>query len=128
MVMMHRDVIGKLLRPDMPFLPKSSLDYFRDIRDHLVRLGSEVDTNSEYIGTSLELLLGRTSNRMNVTMKRLAAVATIFLPLMFLASFWGMNFRSMPEFAWEYGYILALCTMAIAAAVMVVIAKKNDWF
>lgn len=127
-VMIHRDVIGKLLRPDTPFIPMSSLNYFRDILDHLVRLSSEVDTNSEYIGTSLELLLGRASNRMNVTMKRLAAVATIFLPLMFLASFWGMNFKSMPELAWEYGYILALGTMAIAAAVMVVIARKNNWF
>lgn len=127
-VMMHGDVIGKLLRPDTSFLSNSSRDYFRDIQDHLVRLSSEVETNSEYLGTATDVLLGSAGNRMNVTMKRLAAVATVFLPLMFLASFWGMNFESMPEFAWEYGYILALGTMAIAAIVMVVIAKKNKWF
>ncbi|MBU4194337.1 MAG: magnesium/cobalt transporter CorA [Actinobacteria bacterium] len=127
-VMVHGDVIGKLLRPDLPFIPKSSRNYFRDIQDHLVRLGSEVDTNSEYLTTALDVLLGKAGNRMNVTMKRLAAVATVFLPLMFLVGFWGMNFESMPEFAWEYGYILALTSIAVVAIVMVVIAKRNDWF
>jgi len=127
-VMMHENVLEKLLRPETPFIPGPSRHYFRDILDHLVRLSSEVETNSEYLITSLDVLLGKSGNRMNVTMKRLAAVATIFLPLMFLVGFWGMNFKSMPEFAWEYGHILALVTMSIATGVMVFIARKNRWF
>jgi magnesium transporter len=85
--------------------------------------------------TSLtDLYVSSLSNRMNGIMKVLTVIATIFMPLTFLAGIWGMNFNpeagrlSMPELNWAWGYPFALGLMAAVTIVMVVAFKRRGWF
>jgi magnesium transporter len=76
----------------------------------------------------LEIYLTSMNNRLNEIMKFLTVIATIFMPLSFLASLWGMNFRFMPELEFHWGYPAALAIMASVAFVMVVWFRGKRWF
>jgi magnesium transporter len=128
MIAAHRDVVMQLARRDIPFIPEDLSVYIIDVYDHLVRIGAEVENNSDLISSSLDIHLNAVSNRLNVTMKRLTTIATIFMPLTFLVGLYGMNFRHMPELTWRYGYLLAWIALIIITIVMIIIAKVKDWF
>ncbi|HSQ34531.1 MAG TPA: CorA family divalent cation transporter, partial [Candidatus Binatia bacterium] len=66
-------------------------------------------------------------NRMNQVMKVLTMIATIFMPLTFLAGIYGMNFRFMPELSWRWGYPLVLLVMLAVGGVMIYFFKKKNW-
>lgn len=128
MVAAHRDVLLKLGRRDIPFIPEDLSVYLMDVYDHLVRIGTEVDNNTDLVSSSLDIHLNMVSNRLNVTMKRLTTIATIFMPLTFLVGLYGMNFRYMPELGWKYGYLFAWIVLAAIAVVMIIIARRKGWF
>jgi magnesium transporter len=124
----HRDIIIKLARRDMPLIPDELSLYLIDIYDHLAKIASEVDNNTDLISSSLDIHLSTVSNRLNVTMKRLTAVATLFMPATFLVGLYGMNFAHMPELGWRFGYIFFWILLAVVTTLMMVIAKKQQWF
>jgi len=128
LVTAHRDVVMKLARRDIAFIPEDLSAYIMDVYDHLVRIGTEVENNSDLISSSLDIHLNAVSNRLNVTMKRLTTIATIFMPLTFLVGLYGMNFRHMPELGWHYGYLMAWIILIVITLVMIIIAKVKDWF
>lgn len=119
----NRDVLSKLMRRGdvQPFMPADVLRDMNYVYDHLVTIYSEAENNSQLITDSLDIHL-------NVTMKRLTAIATIFMPLTFLVGLYGMNFRHMPELTWKYGYLLAWLVLLVIAVGMAIIAKRKDWF
>ncbi|MBK5093909.1 MAG: magnesium/cobalt transporter CorA [Actinobacteria bacterium] len=128
MITAHRDVVMKLARRDIPFIPEGLSVYIMDVYDHLVRIGTEVENNSDLISSSLDIHLNAVSNRLNVTMKRLTTIALVFMPLTFLVGLYGMNFRHMPEIGWRYGYLLVWIMLLVIAIVMIIIARVKDWF
>ena len=65
---------------------------------------------------------------MNDVMKRLTVVSTIFIPLTFLVGVWGMNFSSMPELGWEYGYLIAWLILIIIGVLIFLYFKKKKWY
>ena len=67
------------------------------------------------------------SNRMNEVMKVLTIIATIFIPLTFIAGIYGMNFEKMPELKWRYGYPLGLAAMALVAILMLLFFRRKGW-
>jgi magnesium transporter len=121
----HRDVILKLQRRDMPFIPDDLSIYIMDVYDLLVRAAAEVDSNSDLITASLDINLNMVSNRLNEVMKKLTIVATIFLPLTFLVGVYGMNFKNMPELTWQYGYLASWIALAVIAVGTYFVAR---WF
>jgi magnesium transporter len=125
LVMAHHEVILKLGRRDMPFIPKDISVYMMDIYDLLVRVAAEVDSNADLITASMDIHLNVVSNRLNEIMKKLTIVATIFLPLTFLTGLFGMNFKYMPELGWRYGYLMAWIAFGVIAIVTYFMAK---WF
>ena len=123
----HRDVVMKLARRDVPFIPDDLSVYLLDVYDHLSRIGQDIDTNTDLVSSSLDIHLNMVSNRMNITMKRLTTIATIFMPLTFIVGLYGMNFR-IPEIHWYFGYLFVWILMIAVTIGMVLIAKKNAWF
>lgn len=119
----NRDVLSKLMRRGdvEAFIPADVSRDLNYVYDHLVTVYSEAESNSELITDSLDIHL-------NVTMKRLTTIATIFMPLTFLVGLYGMNFRHMPELTWRYGYLMAWIALVVIAVVMIVVARKKDWF
>ncbi|MBN1288604.1 MAG: magnesium/cobalt transporter CorA [Actinobacteria bacterium] len=127
-LMAHRDVMMQLSRRDMPHIPRELYEYLVHVYDHLVRVGMEVENNSDLVSSTLDIYLSSVSNRLNITMKRLTTIATIFMPLTFIVGLYGMNFKYMPEFNWHYGYAFAWGTIIVTTVVMIILARKYDWF
>lgn len=112
-----RDALGMLTRPDMPHVGAATRVYFRDCHDHAVQLAEAVDAARDTATGLMELHLSMANQRMGEVMKVLTIIATIFIPLSFVAGFYGMNFDprasswNMPELRWAYGYPFALGLM-----------------
>jgi magnesium transporter len=92
MIAPQREVINKLARGDYKIIDPESRMYFRDGYDHFSRLYEIVENLRDLIGSALEIYLSIVNNRMNNVMKTLTVITTLFMPISFLASFFGMNF------------------------------------
>lgn len=123
-----REVVAELLRTEPPLVRDESLPYFRDLLDHVLQALDVVDAARDRLVGVLELHLAMVSHRMNEVMKTLTIVATIFIPLTFVAGIYGMNFQGMPELGWRFGYPAALVAMAVLAAGMVELMRRRGWW
>ncbi|MFP4619999.1 MAG: magnesium/cobalt transporter CorA [Bacteroidales bacterium] len=102
--------------------------YIRDVYDHAIHINEALMTSKDLQTTLLEMNMANVSNSMNRVMKTLTIVASIFIPLTFIAGVYGMNFRYMPELDWTYGYPAVLSLMLVMALAMVVYMKRKKWF
>lgn len=124
-----REAIGSLERSVSPLIDKStSVFYFKDIYDHLIAIIDSIETFRDMLSGMLDIYLTSISNRLNEVMKVLTVIATIFMPLTFLAGVYGMNFKYMPELEWRFGYFLIWGIMLVIAFCMIGYFKKRKWF
>ena len=127
-IAMHqREVLLRLSRGEFDQIPEKALPFFRDIHDHFVRVSDLADGYRELLSGALDAYLSVVSNRMNEVMKTLTLVATIMLPLTFIAGVYGMNFEHMPELHWALGYPFALALMAFVALGMGLWFRYKRW-
>jgi magnesium transporter len=126
-VMPQREVINRLSRDELPQISPNNRIYYRDIYDHLVRIYDLSETVRDVVTGTLDTYLSVTSNRLNEVMKTLTVVSTIFLPLAFIASVYGMNFVNMPELGWRYGYFALWAVFLLVAAGMLAIFRRHRW-
>ena len=103
-----REVIYALEKSDSDLIRPATKIFLRDIYDHAVHIIDSIETYREMLSSMLDIYLSSVSNRMNQVMKVLTIIATIFMPLTFLAGVYGMNFKYMPEIGWPWGYPLLL--------------------
>jgi magnesium transporter len=122
-----REVTAGLVRGDAPRFQTETRVYLRDVHDHVVQLLDLLENYRE-LGTSLmEVNLATASQRLNEVMKVLTVIATIFIPLTFIAGVYGMNFKHMPEYEWAFGYPLCLLAMAAIAGGMLWWFRRRGW-
>ena len=122
-----REMIGGLARSDSPLIRESSVIYFRDIYDHVVQVIDTIETYRDMLSGMLDIYLSSVSNRMNEIMKVLTIIATIFMPLTFLAGVYGMNFKYMPELEWRWGYFALWGVMVVIALMMLKYFRRKKW-
>jgi magnesium transporter len=122
-----REVISALVRRESPLIRETTAPYLRDVYDHVVQAIDSVEIYRDMLSTMLDLYLSSISNRMNEIMKVLTVIATIFMPLTFLAGVYGMNFRHMPELDWKYGYFFAWTIMIAIGLGMGLYFKRKKW-
>ena len=115
----QREVINRLSRGEFPIVRGEAQIFYRDIYDHLARIEDLNQAIRDRADNALATYLSSVANRQNETMKVLAMVATIFLPLTLLAGIYGMNFENMPELEWEWGYFAVLGIMGIVIATVI---------
>ena len=101
--------------------------FLRDVYDHTIQIIDIIETFRDMVSGMLDVYLSSISNRMNSVMKVLTIIATLFIPLTFIAGIYGMNFKHMPELEWHWGYPLILLIMAIIALFMLFYFRKNRW-
>lgn len=123
-----REVINHLLQVDEPFISTFTRVYLRDLYDHTVQAIDAVETFRDILASTLDVYLSSTNNRLNEVMKVLTVIATIFIPITFLASVFGMNFKYMPELNWHWGYPGILGLMLLVALGMVWYFRHKKWF
>ncbi len=86
-----------------------------------------METLRDILSGMLETYLSIVSNRMNEVMKVLTIIATIFIPLTFIAGIYGMNFKFMPELEWRGGYFVIIGVMVVVAVIMLIFFRKKKW-
>lgn len=122
-----RDATTKLYRMETEFIQDNNRVYFRDIADHVTQFLDAIENIQDSLNNYHEMYLSEVSNRMNNVMKLLTIISTIFIPLSFIASVYGMNFKYMPELEWRFGYFLVLSVMLTLFLGMVGYFKRKNW-
>lgn len=122
-----RELVGGLDRGESPLFGEAMNMYLRDVYDHVVYLVDTIETFRDMLSGMLDIYLSSINNRMNEIMKVLTIIATLFMPLTFLAGVYGMNFKYMPELEWSGGYPATLIVMASIAVVMLIFFRKRKW-
>jgi magnesium transporter len=126
-----REVLNKLARDQYDVIDTKDRIYFRDVYDHLVRLYDITETLRELVNGALETYLSVINNRMNDTVKTLTVITTMFMPISFVAGFFGMNFFEpvLSTSAWTGGsaLVLTLLLMVAAPSLMYLYIRKRGW-
>ena len=122
-----REVIARLERRESPLISENLGNYFRDVYDHTIIAIDTVETYRDILSGMLDIYLSSMSNRLNSIMKVLTIIATIFMPLTFITSLYGMNFKHMPELEWRYGYYVVIGVVVTIAVTMLSYFRKKSW-
>jgi magnesium transporter len=122
-----REVVSGLERAESPLIKETTGIFLRDVYDHTIQVIDTIETYRDMLSGMLDMYLSSVSNRMNQVMKVLTIIATIFIPLTFIAGVYGMNFKHMPELEWRFGYYAIWAVMLTIGITMVVLFKKKKW-
>jgi magnesium transporter len=121
-----REVIGSLERFELKFKPET-FPFLRDLYDHTVQVIETVESYRDVLIGLRDTYLNTVSNRMNAIMQMLTIIATIFIPLTFIAGIYGMNFEWMPELKWRWAYPAVWIIMLCLAGLMLYLFKRKRW-
>jgi magnesium transporter len=122
-----RDVVNRFLHLDNPMVNPTTQLYLQDVYDHVVQTIDIIEGFRDVVGGMMDIYLSNINIRMNEIMKVLTIVATIFVPLTFISSMYGMNFEHMPELHSRWGYPIVLCVMIIIAIGMLIFFRRKKW-
>ncbi|MCF7886568.1 MAG: magnesium/cobalt transporter CorA [Candidatus Marinimicrobia bacterium] len=122
-----RESINLLMRDETPFIKEENIIFLRDLYDHTIQVIDTIEIFREMVSSLLDVYLSSISNRMNEVMKVLTIIATIFIPLTFIAGIYGMNFEYMPELKipWAYPAVLIVCILI--AIIMLIFFRRKKW-
>jgi magnesium transporter len=125
----ERDVLRAMVRHD-EFVSQEAYLYLQDVGDHVARVADSVDIYRDVASSVMDIYLSAISNRLNVVMKQLTVVATIFMPLTLITGIYGMNITRMmwpsPDWAWSFPVVMA--SMLVMVAGMLYVFKRRGWW
>jgi magnesium transporter len=122
-----RELIGTLLRGKSDLFGEDIMVYLQDVYDHVIQVIDTVETYRDLLSGILDTYMSSVSNKMNEIMKVLTVIATLFIPLTFLAGVYGMNFKYMPELEWPYAYPGFWILTVIVLSLMIWWFKNKKW-
>lgn len=122
-----REVVGRLEKMENGLIKDNTINYIRDLHDHIVQISENIEIYREMIWGLMDLYMTTISNKMNEVMKVLTIMASIFIPLTFIAGIYGMNFEYMPELEWKYSYFVLWGVMIIVFFLMLFYFKRKKW-
>jgi magnesium transporter len=130
-VLPQRDLVGSLSSgvANLPGMNPDAGRYFRDVYDHLIRIGDLMESYRDLLNGASDVYLATVSNRLNVVVKDLTVIATVFLPLTFITGFFGQNFGWMVRHigsAWAF-FSLGLGLLAVTVAALIVYFQRRGW-
>jgi magnesium transporter len=122
-----REVVNKLEKVENDLIHEKTHNYLRDLYDHIIQVSESIDIYREMIWGLMDMYMSTISNKMNEVMKVLTIMASIFIPLTFLAGVYGMNFENIPELKFKYGYFILWGVMFIVFFGMIYYFRKRKW-
>lgn len=123
----QREMLGQLQRTETDLFAEDTKLYLRDVYDHGIRILDIIESYREMANNLMDLQMTTISNRMNEIMKVLTIIATIFIPLTFVAGIYGMNFEYMPELSVWWAYPAVWGIMLVIAGGLLVFFRRKDW-
>ena len=122
-----KEMIQRLIDTENQLISKDTRLYLRDALDHCIEINESLQIYREMSISLMEMYMTSVSNKMNEVMKVLTIMASIFIPLTFIAGIYGMNFEHMPELHWRYGYSVVLGIMLLILVGMLIFFKRKRW-
>lgn len=122
-----REVVGAMTKEESVWIQGDTTLFLRDVHDHTIQIMETIESLRDIMAGLVDLYLTGISNKMNEIMKVLTIIATIFIPITFIAGVYGMNFKHMPELEWSWGYGLVWAVMIAVMLAMVIYFKKKKW-
>ncbi|OIQ24079.1 magnesium/cobalt transporter CorA [Lacinutrix sp. MedPE-SW] len=122
-----REIINRVDKSESKLIDSKTLHYFADVYDHIIQVSDTIDIYREMIWGLMDMYMTTISNRMNEVMKVLTIIATIFIPLTFIAGVYGMNFDNIPELHYKYGYHTVWLVMILIFIGMMYYFKRKKW-
>jgi len=122
-----REALSGLLREECQLLSDKTEFFFRDVYDHTIQVIDTLESLRDTVSGLLDIYLSSLSHRLNEVMKVLTIIATIFIPLTFIAGVYGMNFKFMPELNVPWAYPLIWAVMVGIAGVMLLFFRRRGW-
>ncbi len=122
-----REIVANLEKDSTKLIQKGTVRYLRDVYEHIIHLNDSIDTQRDMLGSIMDLYQTGVSNRMNKVMQVLTIIATIFIPMTFIAGVYGMNFDFIPELHWKYGYFGVWGIMLAILIVMLIFFRRKRW-
>jgi magnesium transporter len=123
----QREAVNALIREETPLLSDTVRQYLRDCHDHAVQIADVIETYRELAASLMDIYLSSTGQRTNEVMKVLTVMASIFIPLTFIAGIYGMNFKYQPELDYHWAYPIILGVMVTVGAGMLVFFRRKGW-
>ncbi|QXP53318.1 MULTISPECIES: magnesium/cobalt transporter CorA [unclassified Cellulophaga] len=122
-----KELVGRLLDSESPLITKDTKLFLRDVQDHCIEINESLQIYREMSMSLMEMYMSNMSNKMNEVMKVLTIMASIFIPLTFIAGVYGMNFDHMPELHSEHGYPIVWGVMIAMFIGMLIYFKRKKW-
>jgi magnesium transporter len=122
-----REVINRLEKIESPLIEERTNKYIRDLYDHIIQVNESVEIYRDMIWGLMDMYMTTISNKMNEVMKVLTIMASIFIPLTFMAGIYGMNFEHMPELHLRYGYYYLWAAMILVFFGLLWYFKRKKW-
>ncbi len=122
-----RELLSNLVKTDSDLVREANKIFFSDVYDHTIQVIDTIESFRDIISGLMDLYLSTVSNRMNEVMKVLTIIATIFIPLTFVAGIYGMNFKFMPELDWKWSYLVLWILLIVIFLGMVYYFKRKKW-
>ena len=122
-----REVVSGMQRGESTLIHKDTWFYLRDVYDHTIHVIDTIETYRDMLASMMDIYLSSLSIRLNEVMKVLTIIATIFMPLTFIVGIYGMNFHTMPELGWRWGYPVVLLSMLGITGGMLLFFRRKKW-
>jgi magnesium transporter len=122
-----REVINRLEKSEHHLIEEKTHSYLRDLQDHITQISENIEVYREMIWGLMDMYMTTISNKMNEVMKVLTIMASIFIPLTFMAGIYGMNFEYIPELQMEYGYFYLWAAMLVVFFGLLWYFKRKNW-
>ena len=123
-----REIISSIEKEEFSLIHESTSIFFKDVYGHVFQIIDTIDSFRDMVSGMLDTYLTNVSNKMNDIMKVLTIIATIFIPLTFIAGIYGMNFKFMPELEWKWGYLSVWIFMILIFSGMIFYFRNKKWF
>ncbi|WP_200976204.1 magnesium/cobalt transporter CorA [Echinicola sp. 20G] len=123
-----REILSQWKKSDHALIKRKNITYINDIYENSIEILENLELQREAMGTLAEMYMTQLSTKQNEVMKTLTVIATIFIPLTFIAGVYGMNFKEMPELEWSFGYPIIWLIFIILTALMIYYFKRKKWF
>jgi magnesium transporter len=122
-----RETLSHFQKSDNPLVQDKNRIFFADVYDHLIQAIDVVESLRDLLSGLQDLCISLNGQRMNEIMKVLTIIATLFIPITFVAGIYGMNFEFMPELQWRWGYFAVWGLFMVITAGLLVYFRRRRW-
>ncbi|MCB4808399.1 magnesium/cobalt transporter CorA [Tamlana sp. 62-3] len=122
-----REILNRIEKNENTLIKPKTITYYRDIYDHLIQVSENIEIYREMVWSLMDMYMTTISNKMNEVMKVLTIMASIFIPLTFIAGIYGMNFQYIPELHYKNGYFVVWGVMIAIFLGMMYYFKRKKW-